>query len=732
MEVGEMAQRKLSREQALEAWILQHPMAVRFIPFAIGTALAYYWFISPIILLGTAASCGVAALFMRRARPWVLQILLFILGWMHLSWWITPQGPQDLRLLITGSTEMAEVRGRLLEDSTEALLDGDEEMVRTTARIKAEQIRLGRGDWQPAEGGLLVRLKGALPGTGKLGQWVQIKGVIRPPVSPNMPGVFNYAAVLKLHRIYHILYVDKTADWQVMINHPPSRVDRLAERFLIQAKEIMRYGMPVEDDALRLNWAMMLGWKPGLTEEVSLPFMRSGTMHIFAISGLHVAMIAGILVALLRFLLVPRPVCGLLVIPAIWFYTGATGWQPSAIRSVIMATVVIAGWSLRRPSNLLNSLAASGFIILLWDPLQLFQASFQLSFFVVLSIALFAPVLHELNMEYLEHDPFLPDQLIPWWSRKVEYFNRQVLSGFATSIAAWLGSLPLIAYYFNMVTPVSLLANLIVVPISGMALMCGLGSIISGAVSLPLAELFNHSAWFFMRCMMDVSGWMADLPGGWFYVPTPGPVGLLLYYSALIILGLGLWGTSALRWWLTPPLGFVAVLWLGHWTEEIRYPTLSILPLNGGHAILLENPQQNERLLVDCGRSESAESMLTPFLRSRGIGKLDGLILTHGDMGQMGGAQIIQTNFHIPSVFSSPMDYRSYAYRDLMREFRQQTNLVQEILSHDQVGPFTVLHPEVEDKFPRADDGAVVLKTTIAGTRILLLSELGHHGQNAP
>src|SRR5207249_11254791 len=146
-------------------------------------------------------------------------------------------------------------------------------------------------------------------------------------------------------------------------------------------------GVPEQDDALLLAWAMALGWTTALTGDVSQPFMRTGTMHIFAISGLHIALIAGILVALLRLLQVPRGACGWLVIPLIWFYTAATGWQPSAIRSTIMMTVIIVGWALKRPSDLLNSLAAAGFIILLWDPQQLFQASFQLSFFVLLSIA---------------------------------------------------------------------------------------------------------------------------------------------------------------------------------------------------------------------------------------------------------------------------------------------------------------------------------------------------------
>src|SRR4029077_7095626 len=115
----------------------------------------------------------------------------------------------------------------------------------------------------------------------------------------------------------------------------------VADRFLAWAQPTLARGLPGEDESLRLLWAMSLGWKTALTSEINEPFMRSGTMHIFAISGLHIALIAGILVSLLRVAQVPRGWCGLAVIPSIWFYTAATGWQSSAIRSTVMMTVVI-------------------------------------------------------------------------------------------------------------------------------------------------------------------------------------------------------------------------------------------------------------------------------------------------------------------------------------------------------------------------------------------------------
>ena len=169
--------------------------------------------------------------------------------------------------------------------------------------------------------------------------------------------------------------------------------------------------MPVEDESLRLEWALALGWKTALTEEVSEPFVQAATYHIFAVDGLRMAIIFGIFFCLFRALRLPRAVCGLVLIPLIWFYVALTGWPASAIRATVMLTVVIIGWVLRRPSDLVNSLFAAALIILLWEPRQLFQAGFQLSFFVVLCIILTLPALARAGPP--------PDRARPFAARRI-------------------------------------------------------------------------------------------------------------------------------------------------------------------------------------------------------------------------------------------------------------------------------------------------------------------------
>ena len=458
--------------------------------------------------------------------------------------------------------------------------------------------------------------------------------------------------------------------------------------------------------------------------------MRSGTMHIFAISGLHIALIAGILVALLRVVRVPRTWCGVVVIPLIWFYTGATGWQSSAIRSTIMMTIIIGGWSLRRPSDLINSLAAAGFAILLWDPQQLFQAGFQLSFFVVLSIALFMPPLEKLRDRLLTIDPLLASEVIPKWKRATRAASRVLLTSFVTSLAAWLGSLPLTAYYFHLFSPVTLLANLVVVPMSSVTLMCNLGSLLCGDLLPGCTELFNHCGWAWMLAMIKVSRWSTELPGAFLYVPAPSAITFVFYYVLLI---------GSMSGWLWKPeqrrrtfaallLMFAFYAW--QFTQTRNEISLTVLPLNGGHAEYLDAPGRANDWLIDCGNTNTVEFITRPYLRGQGVNHIPRLVLTHGDLRHVGGIYDLDKEFGIGDVFASSCRFRSDAYRRIFADMQREPHHVTTVNRGDTAGVWRVLHPTPTDDPPQADDGALVLDGNLNGTRVLLLSDLGRAGQN--
>lgn len=663
-------------------------------------------------------------------RQWILAALLVFAGWTNLVCRTQPLSPIDLRYLLKGEPELVTVRGVLTETPSERLQERRRrDYLRTVACVDVSQIE-NKGIWEPVCGRIIVSTTGTLSSNYYGGRGVEIAGVIEWPRTAAAEGLFDYRDYLYWQGVHFALKAS-TNDWKLA--GPDPGLPSVSDRFAQWARGVLARGLPGEDESLRLIWALALGWKTGLTNEVSEPFMRTGTMHIFAISGLHMALIAGILVSLLRAARIPRGTCGWVVIPAIWFYTGVTGWQSSAIRSTVMMTVLIAGWALRRPGNLLNSLAAAGFILLLWDPRQLFQASFQLSFFVVLGLALLSPVFAKLweplrQVDPLQPDPLLPELLEPKWRRRLRIGRRWLATSFDTSAAAMVGSMPIIAWYFHMFTPVSLLANLLIVPLTSFELMCHMGSFVCGPWCDWACVLFNHSGWLFMTATLALSDWMAQWPSGFFYVRPPGAAYFLIYYGVLF--GCLVWFGPPTNWrtWTFAVSVFAGLLVLLPLSNLRLHPRLTILAVQGGDAAFYDAPGWRNDLLIDAGNEETAEFLVKPFLGAQGVNWLARGVMTHGDIDHVGGFPIINETFKPNEYLTGPLTFRSPVYRKAMKEWK---NKVRSASRGECLGAWTVLHPDERDAFPLADDKALVLRGEIEGVCVLLLSDLGRLGQRA-
>ncbi len=618
------------------------------------------------------------------------------------------------------------VRGNLIETPHLKIAErDDQETEHSLAKVRITKMRRGE-TWQPASGSVIVTTPDPLPENYFAGQPVEISGVIARPPPPLADGLFDYRDYLQTRGIFYQIKTESTNDWRLrppILSTPP-----LTDRFLDWSKRTLALGLPVEDEPLRLLWAMTLGWRTAFTGDISEPFLRAGTMHLFAIDGLRIVLISAMLVALLRVLQVSRAWCGLIAIPAIWFYSAATGWEPSAIRASVMMTVVLGGWALKRPGDTVNSLATAAFIILLWEPRQLFEASFQLSFFVVLVIALMLPPLNKISDRLLRHDPLLPNELLPRWRRGLNAALRLFARYCALSLAAWVGSIPLAAKYFHLFSPVSTPANIVAVPLGTLALMSNFGALVCGTWLPWATELFNHSAWFFMVAMTDVSEWATKIPGAFFYVAAPSWLEIGIYY-AVIVGGLSGWlFAPRRRIWSAAILIFIAATYFWRWESSRDETDLTVLPLNGGHAVWVDAAGRKNDWLVDCGDENAVEFTLKPFLRAQGVNKIQRLVLTHGDARDCGGAELLNELFGVGKLWTSNARFRSPAYRDAVSEFEKLSR--HKIFNcGDTAGCWQVLYPVATNYFPQADDSALVLLGTFRGARILLLSDLSRAGQ---
>ena len=260
-------------------------------------------------LFALSFSLAALALVSTWLRTTALWLLLPLAAWTNLTTRTAVLSPNDLRRLIGGRTEdNVDVRGPLLEAPVLRVHErGGRVVQRCVVDLQVQALRRRGEDWQPAFGRVTSSTPGLLDARFFSGRLIEAAGVMQPPGGPVAPGQFDYRAYLRYRGVSYQLRCESTNDWQLPdspgfgASRPP-----LSDRFCQWGQEILAKGLGGEDESLRLLWAMVLGWKTALTQEVAEPFMQSGTLHIFAISGLHIALIAGILVSLLRVLRVPR------------------------------------------------------------------------------------------------------------------------------------------------------------------------------------------------------------------------------------------------------------------------------------------------------------------------------------------------------------------------------------------------------------------------------------------
>ena len=711
---------------------MKHPLAGVMLGYASGVLLGHFIQPAPVPLWSLTIAAGILAFWTTRYQTGILWLFLVLSGWANLVSHTAIISPNDLRQILGNPPDLVAVRGVVAEPPQLKIVERRGlESEHSQTMVDVTGLRRD-GHWTSAVGRVMVTTPAPLDARFFQGQRVEVSGVIAPPAPPTAEGLLDYRSYLQTRGIYFQLTVRQTNDWQLApgaLTEPP-----LTQRFMDWSRQTLALGLPDADEPLRLLWAMTLGWHTAFKGGLADPFLQAGTMHLFAIDGLRIALVSGMFITLLRVLRLPRAWCGLVCIPAIWFYTAATGWEPSANRASLMMSIVIVGWALQRPGDLLNSLAAAAFIILLWDPVEFFEAGFQLSFLVVLVIALMLPPLNARVDQWLKFDPLAPPDLIPRWQKLGMNMLRHALHFLALSIAAWAGSIPLSAKYFNLFSPVSPLANVVAVPLGMAALTSNLGSLVCGAWWPWATVLFNHSAWFFMLLMTRVSEWSASLPAAYYYVAAPSWMAIGIYYAVLVAFltgGLRVPKTRVAR--IVTVVGLMVLFSAGLWTwaSARQVVRLTVLPLNGSQVVYVAGGGPATPCLVNCGNTNSVEGTLKSFLRAQGVNRIPKLILTTGEADSCGGAERLNQLFPVGELVTSDVHFRSPMYRDYVAHFDQSRHEHLTLRLNDALAGWWVLHPDSAVSFSHADDNALVLRGQFYGTTLLLLSDLGREGQDA-
>ena len=518
------------------------------------------------------------------------------------------------------------------------------------------------------------------------GQRVEIEARFRAPHNYENPGAFDYVAYLARRDVYWTALVPSKGSVRVLPGECGSLWRGWVFRLRTAALDSIERLYPDNDYASAMLEAVLIGESSNLERVWTEDFRRSGTYHALVISGIHVSVLAGVLLALLHFAPISKNSAWAMTAAAAWLYALVSGFTMPVARAAAGFTLYLVARIVFRRVRPLNLLSAIAIGLLAWDPPQLFEASFQLSFLSVAAIAAFAaPLLestitplarglHDINATSI--DPHIAPraaqlrvelrlvaETILLCTRMPERFANRALAlamqgvFFAVELAALSVSVQIglalpMAEYFHRISFTGLSANLLIVPLMNLVVPVGFLALFTGwHWAASLADLL-------LRWSASVASWHAALEPSW-RVPNP-PVWLgLLLVGSILAAAVSL-RHNVLRWpALAVVAGMVGLLVVSPWASAIEPGELelTVIDVGQGDSLLLVFPQGKTMLIDGGGRLEYGvvkrrsnldigEDVVSSYLWSRGFRHIDVIAVTHAHQDHVGGLRSLMENFH--------------------------------------------------------------------------------------
>ena len=560
-----------------------------------------------------------------------------------------------------------------------------------TFLFDAESIEF-EGRIEPSRAALLVHWRGPFDspqGNAKrpeFGDRLKLFGSAGPIAPPRNPGEFDMRGYLEREDVRRSLFVRYFEDGATLRKDAGNPILRAAQKSRAWLQGAVCRGLEDSPDVQNFLGGIALGLRHQTPDDIEEPFQQTGTLHLFAVAGLHVGIVARLLWTLAMLVRVSRRWATALIIPCLLFYAAVTGLHVSSVRAAVMCSILMAGFFAERKVFALNSLTAAAFFLLCWNTNELFSTGFQLSFAVVGGIILLEPPISRWLQRFAATDSFLPPNLVSRSRRAIGKYYAAICRGSSVSLAAWFGSLPLIVSYFHLITPSSVFANLAVVPIAFFILAIALLSIVTAPVASAVSVIFNNANWSLARIVIAFVQWSAQLPGSHYYVAEPE--------------------------------------WPGRNLAKI-----TVLDVGAGAAVHIRSSGQN--WVFDCGSAHDYGRVVRPYLQVAGVNRIDGLLLSHGDSLHIGGAEVLLHDFRPRAVIDSSAPDRSAVHHRVREASATQRAKVLKLSAGEtfQIAPAVegaVLFPPAGFHSTTADDQALVVQLLVRTTRILFVSDSGY------
>ena len=533
------------------------------------------------------------------------------------------------------------------------------------------------------------------------GDIILFRGILEKPAVARNPGGFNYRTFLKRKGVQYISYIKNGAI--TYIGH--SRVNPFLKSVIFPLREYCTkvISKNLDDIHSSLLQGLMVGQRGNIPREVKDIFSDAGVIHILAVSGLHVGIISLFLFVVFRCFRLPFSISIFLSCFLLILYAFLTNLRPSVVRATIMFVFIMFGMLSQRRVIIINIIALSAILILILKPEDLFDVGFQLSYAATFSIVILSQRIYD---------------CFPLRLKGLRVLRNFIILPFSVSLAAQLGTAPIIAFYFYKLPIIAPIANIAIVPIVSLVIPIGFLTVLANIIHPIFSAILSGANWLLLHLMLKLSIFFSNIPYLLLWLKRPTPLFFVFYYPLLFTFFL-LHAQKRFKFFIFTSLVIANIFIFGKvWNISHRELKVDFLDVSQGDASIIEFPN-SEICIVDGGRRSDyvdyGEKVLTPFLRSKGIKRINTIIATHPDVDHYGGLITVLENFKVDKLFLNGSSKMTFLYRKMLDTAKERGVPIYNIHKSETIWlgdyPLYVLNPPVLKGFVLpSNEGSIVFK----------------------
>jgi competence protein ComEC len=609
--------------------------------------------------------------------------------------------PESLTTFYLEYTENTKVDGDLLQVRAIDLKNKERLLIRY--KIKSEEE------------------KDTLKGTNFYGRICYVTGVLTDPSIAKNPNAFNYREYLASKKVYYVLEIEK---------NPLNQCAEVKSTPLTLIKEVRFTGIHYLEKHLppeiaSLSAALIFGDRSMFDPEVLLNYQKTGIVHLLAISGLHVSLLIGIVFYLgIRIGLTRQFMTNFLLV-ILPIYAILTGASPSVIRAVLTLFLILSiiKWNKQIKLSPIDAISLTLMIYVFFSPLIILDAGFQLSFSVSYAIILSLSILPR--------------------------YQQIITAMIAISIIAQLAALPILLYHFFEISFISIAANLIYIPLFSFVFLPGL--YILFLIQIVFGDTPSILITLFMKIITlanGIIGYLADLSFAQLVTGRPN-IMIFSIYAVIIFFIFLLWeaGFQQRRKQKAIYLAIALVTFQTIFNWANPFGEVTMIDVGQGDSILIHYPFGKGTYLIDTGGTihfeeeewkkaakpyEVGRDVVVPFLKGKGITKIDKLILTHGDTDHIGGTLAVLKDIKVKQIIMPSVAEPSKSEINIIQEAKKREIQVVKVAEGSQwkngKSLFYVLSPE-KNYHGERNSGSIAIFANIGGLHWFFGGDLDQEGE---